>query len=245
MKPLHNHTAGSISRSAARQHGLSLVEILVGLAIALFLLGGLFSLFQATNQTFRAQDQLASLQDNERLAMTLLTNAVQSAGFFPIPDAAGNIVAATSALGATTTAPIFAAGQGLTATHSATAPGDSLTARYIGDGATTNCVGGTTASGTQAVGQFSVNAQNELTCALNGGSPQPLVKGVSNLQALFGVATTNAGSADEYFTANNVANWGNVVSVRITLTFVNPLAGQPGQPATIDFTRVIPVMNKL
>lgn len=245
MKSLRNHSAGRRFASAARQRGLSLVEILVGLAIALFLLGGLFALFQATNQTFRAQDQLASLQDNERLAMTLLTTAIQSAGYFPIPDAAGNIVAATSALGATTTAPIFAAGQGLTATHSAAAPGDTLSTRYIGDGTTTNCVGGTTASGIQAVGQFAVNSSDELTCTLDSGSAQPLVSGVTNLQALFGVATTTAGSADEYVTANNVTNWSDVVSVRITLTFVNPLAGQPGQPATIDFTRIIPVMNKL
>jgi hypothetical protein len=35
-----------------------------------------------------------------------------------------------------------------------------------------------------------------------------------------------------------------VVSVQVTLTFTNPLAGQPGQPATISLARTIPILNK-
>jgi type IV pilus assembly protein PilW len=49
-----------------------------------------------------------------------------------------------------------------------------------------------------------------------------LVEGVSDMQILYGVNTDNAnemGTADSYVNANAVANWDNVVSVKITLTF--------------------------
>ena len=35
-----------------------------------------------------------------------------------------------------------------------------------------------------------------------------------------------------------------MLSVKIRLTFTNPMANQPGQPATIQSTRVVDVMNK-
>jgi hypothetical protein len=41
-----------------------------------------------------------------------------------------------------------------------------------------------------------------------------------------------------------VTDWSKVLSVKIQLTFTNPMANQPGQPATIQFTRVVDVMNK-
>jgi hypothetical protein len=48
------------------------------------------------------------------------------------------------------------------------------------------------------------------------------------------------------------ADWLNVTSVTITLTFVNPLSATAGttttegvaQPTTLSFTRVIDVMNR-
>jgi hypothetical protein len=43
----------------------------------------------------------------------------------------------------------------------------------------------------------------------------------------------------------NPADWTNVICVKVTLTFTNPLAAaQPGQPATIPFTRVVTVMSR-
>ena len=40
-------------------------------------------------------------------------------------------------------------------------------------------------------------------------------------------------------------DWSNVICVKVTLTFTNPLfATQPTQPPTIQFTRVVTVMNR-
>jgi len=61
---------------------------------------------------------------------------------------------------------------------------------------------------------------------------------------LLAAALTN--SVDAYLdaTAMTAAYWGKVLSVKIRLTFANPMFGQPGQPQTIQFERVVDVMNK-
>ena len=55
-------------------------------------------------------------------------------------------------------------------------------------------------------------------------NPEALVPGVENLQLVFGEDTDTPldGQADRYVTANNVANFANVVSVRITLVVRSP-----------------------
>ena len=54
-------------------------------------------------------------------------------------------------------------------------------------------------------------------------------------------------NVDTYLTANlmSAADWMNVTSIKIQLTFANPLFGQTTtQPATIVFERIIPVMGR-
>jgi hypothetical protein len=41
------------------------------------------------------------------------------------------------------------------------------------------------------------------------------------------------------------ANWLNVTAVKVTLTFTNPLKADPGQQPTVQFTRVISLMNRI
>jgi type IV pilus assembly protein PilW len=231
------------------QRGFTLVELLIAMAIALFLVGGVLTLLETTRRTSTAQSQLALLQDNERLAMALMTDVVQAAGYYPDPTT-NTSATALPAVGA------FAAGQPITGTDAVAAPGDSITARYLtasNDGII-NCTGGSNATAGPVLytNLFSVNIAagvNVLQCSLNGAAAVPLVSGVTNLQILYGVKTNFAvdnGSVDSYLKGSEMvaANWSNVIAVKITLTFVNPIANQAGQPATIPFTRVIGVMNK-
>ena len=67
------------------QRGFSLVELSIAILIALFLLGGLVTLLMGTRRTNATQSSLSQLQDNERIAMTLITNVVQKAGYFADP----------------------------------------------------------------------------------------------------------------------------------------------------------------
>ena len=234
------------------QHGMTLIEILIAMGISLFLLGGLFTIVGNTRRVYGAQNQMAQLLDDERMAMTMISDVIQNSGYFPNPTiytAAGLF----PAVGAFTTV-----GQSIVGTHPSTAaPGDTITLRFAtasGDGMI-NCTGGTNTSGAPALytNKFSIDAAGNLACSLNGAAATPLVSGLTNLQILYGVKTDfslNNGAVDSYLTASEMlvaANWANVICVKITLTFANPLynAVTPGLniPQTISFTRVVGVMR--
>lgn len=249
------------------QWGYSLIELMVAILIGLFLLGGVLTLMQDNRRTFTNQNQLSQLQDTERLVMTMITDVIQSAGYYPNP------ASYNSAAFFTATAPL-AAGQAVTGTYNASAPGDTITVRYatIGGDNILNCSGG---SNTDAfptthvyVNQFSiVNGQLICTLTVDGAAlPNYTLAGVStvtgpqsngaqtlsvsNLTILYGVNTSGSGnSVDTYMTADQVtaaAKWNSILTAWITLTFNNPLyvAANQGQPQTLSFQRVVGVMNQ-
>ena len=79
-------TAPQIHRIAAgRQRGFTLIELMIAITVAIFLVGGLLMMVQSTRNTFASQNQLAQLQDNERLVLTFMTEVIESAGYFPNP----------------------------------------------------------------------------------------------------------------------------------------------------------------
>jgi type IV pilus assembly protein PilW len=245
------HTAG----------GFTLVELMIALLIGLFLTGGLLTLVFAMRRSTTTQAGMSQLQDDERMGMSILTNAVQSAGYYPNPYAN---TASTFFLAA---APLTA-GQSIYGTRVAGVP-DTITVRYTTAGSATalvkdntiNCAGQMSTTQATWTQTFQIDTTNKvLQCVLNDGvNPAKtlnLVTGVSNLVVLYGVKTAAgiaANSADTYLAGNVVqaANlWSNVVSVKVTLTYTNPLKNQPGQTSvgaaigtTIDFTRVIALMN--
>lgn len=230
--------------NAKRQSGIGLVEIMVSMVIALFLLLGIGTIFMTTRSTYGDQQGLSNLQDNERLAMFMLTNAIQIGGYFPDP------VTTTATASLPATAPYVVAGQAVSGTDGAT---DTVRARFVtasGDGIE-NCNGGANTTGANVIydNVFDISG-NTLRCAVNGGNPQPLVSGVTDMQVLYGVDTASSGSATRYFTTTQInaglngSSWANVKSVRITLTFQNPLSGQAGL-APISFTKIVPVMNRI
>lgn len=212
-----------------------MVEIMVSLAIALFLLTGLTAIFSTANQTFIAQGQLRQLQNNQILAMNIIGNIVQSAGYYPNSQLQTQITVLPVQTVAAPLAVNFAAGQ---AVFGGSVNGaDSIAVRSI---AAMDCSGNTGNAAPAVVSTFSVSNSN-LQCSINGQAPQTLVSGVAGMSLLYGVDPTGSGSATQYVPAANVTAWGNIMSVSVTLNFVNPL----GQPATIPFTRVIGVMGQL
>lgn len=241
-------------RLRPHQTGFSLVELMVAITIALFIALGLSVLYMNMKTTFNSQDQMSQLQDGQRLAATMLTTTVQSAAYFPNPLATTLVVALP-----TTTVPnldgtTFAAGQGISGTSSATASGsDTVDVRYqtaTGDGLM-NCRGGTNTSGAAQiwVNSFAVNANNELTCAVNGGTPVALVGNVAQMTVLYGVDTDGDGFTDTYLSAATVTSanlWANVHTAQFTLNFLNPLAAQTGAAATLPnpWVQTISLMNK-
>ncbi|POZ60499.1 PilW family protein [Chromobacterium alticapitis] len=229
-----------------RQQGSGLIEVMVALAIGLLLLSVLVMIFTSTKLAQSNQSGLARLQDNQRTAMTLINTIVQSAGYYPNPQAQ----AVTDALPASGA---FAAGQSITGTSGVSGASDTLSIRFAtapNDGVL-NCNGtsNTGAGNTIYINQFAVNGNNQLTCALNGGTAQPLVDGVASMSVLYGVDGAGNGSVNHYYPASTLPSGAVVRSVKVILTMLNPLSSQVTvqNPATSSLTVswVIGVMNQL
>jgi len=226
------------------QRGYSLIEVSVAMAVALFLLGGMFTVLQSTRKNSGNQNALAELQDQQRIAMTMLTDVIQQAGYFPNAqtDKITDILLPS--------APFVAAGQSMFG--GTDAYGDFVTIRYVGDssGNVLDCRGSPIPNGTVEQMKFhiqplnaNVNAPLTLWCSVNGADA-PLVPNVRSLAISYGVDVSGTGSVSAYLPANQMAPyWTNVESVKLTLGFTNPLFGQPGQiKQTISFNRVVGIM---
>jgi type IV pilus assembly protein PilW len=225
----------------SRQQGLSLVELMVAITIALFIALGLSLLYVNMKSAFNSQDQMAQIQDAERLAVTMLTTTAQSAAYYPNPAANTRAVALPASATANPDGTTFTAGQGITGTGAqGSSTSHTVDVRFqtaSGDGLM-NCQGGTNTSGaTQVwVNSFAIDANNELTCAVNGGTPVVLVNNVAKMTVLYGVDVNADGYADSYLDAATITSanmWASVRSAQVTLTFVNPLARQTGGSTTL------------
>ncbi len=256
-KPLLVRSHARPSRS--RQAGFTLVEMMVAITIGLIVLFGMTATFVNLKNTFKSQDSLGQLQDNERLALTFLTNAVNEAGYYPNPQAGSTIKGSNLSDNWSGKMPDVAGmfgtvnGGGPTNTESlqtayASTPGDGLI----------SCIGTTfTGAGTVTVRNvFYVDpAVNALMCKVyvngatsdtmaNSGTASVLISGVKSMSALYGLGaggTTNGSQVVLYKTPANMlgTDWINVNAVRITLKFVNPFdAANP-----ITRTHTINVMN--
>ncbi|GLQ46876.1 hypothetical protein GCM10007862_19270 [Dyella lipolytica] len=230
-----------------KQRGLSLISLMIALLIGTFLLAGLFTVWFQTRQTFSAQNKMAQLQDNERMALTILGNTVESAGYYPVAANYGTnppSPAYTQANVFTATSPFTVAGQSVYGTHPTTG-NDTLEVRFMADnnlGNTLDCLGQTDTARTLVTNTFKIDASNNLTCSVNGQAGLPIVPGVQTFVVYYGISTTHDSSVTEYLTADQVtanALWSYVQSVNLQLTFLNPLFGQPGQPGQASTTPTV------
>ncbi len=252
MKRIHTRRTYQVF---AAQRGFSMLELVVAMSIAVFLLAGLFTILQGTRHTSTDQTALAQLQDNERIAMSVMTDIVQAAGYFPgAPTAVLTQELLANAQFAT-------AGQSVAGTDNG-AQGVNLLIRFktAGGDRIYNCFGSNPVGGgpTPYVNTFSVNANNQLTCS-NGTITAAIANGVQKLEVRYAVNTSSTSTnsncpADRYLTTAQMTQpiyWTNVCAVEIKLTFTNllyqPVPGgptTPGQPQTVVFTRLIGIMSK-
>jgi type IV pilus assembly protein PilW len=252
----------------AGQRGFSLVELAIAILIALFLLAGLVTLVMGTRRTNATQSALSQLQDNQRTAMTLITNVVQKAGYFPDPvtQTLGNFPPETLA------GVSLLSGQVLGGTYAAAPPGDTFVARFLAPmndatngNAVINCAGQSNATGSDTVwytNAFAVGLVNGtpwLQCQVQTSGTGAiltinLIPNVTNITVLYGVAAGTAGddySVVQYLNATQVSatnNWTNVTAVQVTLTFLVPSYGSTGgqmSTNTQTFQRVIPIMSRV
>lgn len=230
--------------SRSRQAGFTLVEMMVAITIGLIVLFGMTATFVNLKNTFKSQDSLGQLQDNERLALTFFTTAINEAGYYPNPQG-GSVIAGSNPPGNWTGNMPDLAGMFGTKDGGGTTNTESLQTAYAssnGDGLI-SCIGTSFAgAGTVTVRNvFYVDPTvNALKCKVyvsgstsdamtNTGTASVLISGVQKLNVVYGLAAANStGDAATQVTvyktpANMVAtDWVNVKAVRITMQFVNP-----------------------
>ncbi len=202
-----------------KQHGFTLIEIMIAITIGLVMLAGILQISQANKESSRLQRNMGFVQENMRIAMELLTRDIRMAGFngivvnptaIPLP-AFINVVAQTTDIPALDDAP-----------RSRTADGgadnnDQITLTYQSD---TDCLGQGT-PGPVAINHYFIS-NNRLMCRGNIGVAQPLVDNLESLQILYGENTDDdPRSANRYVRAHQVGNMTNVVSVRIGMRFIS------------------------
>ena len=203
-------------RSIRSQSGFTIVEMMVALSISMVILLGFAVSFVNMKSTFNSQNSLLQLQDNERLAMTVLNTSIGEAGYFPngsnlnaspaVPIqyvARGAVIVGTS----TTNGGAMLPGRFLYGTKADTtstpAKPETLSTAYAsmpGDGLLT-CQGSTNPSATAVTtlrNTFYVDATNQtLMCEVTTGDlsgtvvpatpAQPLISKVSLMSVMYGL----------------------------------------------------------
>lgn len=248
----------------AMSPGFTLVETMIAMTISLFLIAGMAAVLANVRSTYGAQTKLAALEDNQRLAMMLMADVIESGGYFPINPPVNPLNnSAAAAMPASNNFPGQAGSPAVIGSTDAN-NNDVITVRFAappGDTSLMDCMGQTNAAVVPSIdyeNTFSEDANGNLICAVTNGAtnaavapPAILVPGLSTNKGLaiqYGVSTGTASGGtcvDTYMTAAQVTaanDWGVVCSVKVTLTFPSPVP-MPGTAATITFTRVIAVMN--
>jgi type IV pilus assembly protein PilW len=231
------------------QHGMGLIELLVGIAISLFMLAGIVTVLSTTRQNSIVQSQMSTLQDDQRMAFNMLQMVSQHAGYYP------DVVTITTVSALPAVSGTFQVGQYITGTGDnlgVDAASDTLTVRYSTAAnkadAMMDCNGSenTTTATVSNVNVFSVNASNELTCKVNSLTSQVLSGGVKSMIISYLVDINNDSSAYQYINATNMttAYWNQIKAIKIIINFINPLSGQASQASTFQMSRVINVWNK-
>lgn len=78
-------------RILSKQRGVTLVELMVGMVIGLFILGATASVYLANREAYRTADIASRLQENGRIALRVITEDLQMAGFMGNSVVAGRI----------------------------------------------------------------------------------------------------------------------------------------------------------
>lgn len=169
--------------SRTAQAGLTLVEMMVAMVIALLLLAGLVAVFTSMRTSFATTRALNKLVNDQRFASTVLTNSIDTAGYYPLtvrsvrgsyPNAQIAFPVESTMIGGQSlnfaTAGQVVYGTGATSTNAA----DVIALRMVHGGggiSPFNCLGQapSAATGTAPVRTISVfwvdTTMNELKCA--------------------------------------------------------------------------------
>ena len=222
-----------------RQRGMSPVELLISVGLALFLVVSMGSMLVTSNRTSRSSDNLAQMQDAGRLALDVLAREIRKTGYKNQRQFSRDQIFTASTP--------FGASSGLSG-------GDaSISLRYesSGDTFTADCLGATSAANTMIVESLSVSG-GDLVCTARAGSGTPvtgsLVPFVEAIAITYGEDTNADSAADRYVAAASITDWTQVTSVNFQVRIASPddgVADAPQPYTAFDGSVVTPTDRRL
>ena len=218
--------------------GFSLVELMVGILISLFLVAAMILMYLSAQRSYTDQDRLAQMQDSQRLALSMLGAIISHAGYVP-PSQADDAAAAFTPLSLTASDGrmlSFGAGSFLTGAGKSTDDSsDVVSVRYLSSASEglMDCTGsGADKTPRLMTSTFSVTTSGQLLCTTGTGTAVELIDGLGRLKVRLGVDMDLDGSVDTYLTPDDVAKaglWPRVYSVRLALYFIDTTSPTPAQ----------------
>ncbi len=225
------------SFTANKQHGLTLIELMIAMTLSLLVAAAMVLLFANSKETYRLNENMARLQENGRFAMHLLSSDLRWTDYRACTLDIGPLL------------PDAIDGE------NDTSPGgnDTLTITYQLDecpnpGSFVLPSPPTTRTTVYTLQPSSIdNTRNSLYRSVDGGAAVELVEGISDLQVLYGEDTDGDDIPNYYVDADSVSNMEQVVSVRFTVTAetINKLQSTGGDRLTRDFASTVVLRNRI
>jgi type IV pilus assembly protein PilW len=195
---------------STQQHGRTLIELLVAIALGLLILLGVGTLYLASNQSTRSATNVATAESIAQVALTLVGNSVRRAGYSEIigteySGLSNNVLYAGPTLRACRGARFVGDDPSAACAASVAGAPDSIGIWYQSDnalaasqGATDDCVGTTPGNTAVTNGNYVPRVanirvvqntffvdSNNLRCR-GGADTQPLLTGIEDLKLYFG-----------------------------------------------------------
>ena len=186
MKGRHS-SRGLASGCALRryQDGVTLVEVMISLAIGLFMIVVIAATFLQSRDTFRANSNLGRIQETGRFALEAMAQSIRQAGFSGVNR------------NNTFTGVALVATNGTPASGSNPAGSDSITVSYAD---TVDCAGQTVAGGLLQNTYSLDSGTGRLMCQGNGGAAGSaavvLADDVQEFQLTYGIDLATVGTAN-------------------------------------------------
>jgi type IV pilus assembly protein PilW len=213
------------------QCGFSLIGVMIALVLGAFLLAGVLQVFVSAKQTFAVQDALSRLQENGRSAMDFMGRRVRMASYWAcLARAPGDIVG---------TDDNAASGDNI---DNGT---DTITLRGAFDSGVAGTIAGACRTPVNTGAGYYTNAGSMAAYFVDngvlferigaGGTANPLIEGVENMQILYGEDTDGDGSANYYVPADEIVNMDRVVAVRVSLLVRSPEDNLTAEPVPYTY----------
>ena len=209
------------------QKGLSLIELMIAIALSIFIVAAMISLFVNSKQNYRMNENMSRMQENARFAMSFISRDVRMADYHAcVPG--DRLSTAISGQDNTTE---FEGHDNQT---------DSITVVWQAN----DCVNSVTMEYLIKIGDSEIPA---LFRSIDGGDDEELVEGIWGLEILYGEDTSGNNVPDRYVSAGSVTEMEDAISVRITLTAGTMESNFTTAGGRIfrDFTSTVTLRNRL